>query len=150
MLVMRILAVLILTFTLRYKMNITVYSRNRLYETFSRWDVPRDFADTMANYLIYGYQPGSFFTAILANDFMQAIASSHPSNTINSLKALAGWINEYCPKETYGSYARVERWCDITLEMRRPILEKHGLVYTEKEEVWMALKGEHTVEPVLY
>ena len=132
-------------------MNITVYSRNRLYETFSNWDVPRDFADTMANYLIYGYPPGSFFTSILANDFMQAIASSHPSNTINSLKALAGWINEYCPKEAYGSYARVEGWCDMTSEMRRPILEKNRIIYTEKEEVWMTLKGEHTLEePVLY
>jgi len=132
-------------------MNITVYSRNRLYETFKRWDVPRDFADTMANYLIYGYPPGSFFTAILANDFMQAIASSHPINTINSLKALVGWINEYCPKEAYGSYARVEGWCDMTSEMRRVILEKKHIIYTEKEEVWMTLKGEHTLEePVLY
>ena len=131
-------------------MNITVYSRNRLYETFERWDVPRDFADTMANYLIYGYQPGSFFTAILANDFMQACASSHPSNTINSLKALAGWINECCPNEAYGSYARVEAWCDMTSEMRRPILEKKRIIYTEKQEVWMALNGETTKEPVLY
>ena len=149
--VMKIPAVLILTFTLRYKMNITVYSRNRLYETFERWDVPRDFADTMANYLIYGYQPGSFFTAILANDFMQACASSHPSNTINSLKALAGWIKEHCPNEAYGSYARVEAWYDMTSAMRRSILEKKRIIYTEKQEVWMALKGEHTLEePVLY
>jgi hypothetical protein len=132
-------------------MNITVYSRTRLYETFARWDVPREFADTIANYLVYGYPSGSFFTAVLANDFMQAIASSHPSNTINSLKALAGWINEYCPKEAYGSYANVDAWCDITSAMRRPILEKNCIIYTEKEEVWMTLKGEHTLEePVLY
>ena len=45
-------------------MNITVYSRNRLYETFSKWDVTSDFADTMANYLIYGYHPGGFFTEL--------------------------------------------------------------------------------------
>ena len=131
-------------------MNITVYSRNRLYTTLAEWDVPRDFADTMANYLIYGYPPGSFFTAILTNDFMQAIASSHPSNTINSLKALAGWIREYCPKEAYGSYEKVDAWCDITSAMRRPILEKNRIIYTEKQEVWMALKEEPTEEPVLY
>ena len=150
MLVTKILARLILTFTLRCKMNITVYSRNRLYETFERWDVTRELADTIANYLVYGYPPGSFFTAILANDFMQAIASSHPSNTINSLKALVGWINEFCPNEAYGSYARIEAWYDMTSEMRRPILEKKRIIYAEKQEVWMALKGETTKEPVLY
>lgn len=123
-------------------MNITVYSRNRLYKTFEQWDVPREFADTIANYLVYGYSPGSCFTAVLANDFIGAIRSSHPSNTVEALKTLAGWINEFCPKVAYGSYARVEEWCDMTSEMRRPILEKHGLIYIEKQEVWMALKGE--------
>jgi len=131
-------------------MDITVYSRNRLYNTFSNWDVPREFADTMANYLIYGYQPGSCFTAVLSNDFMGAMRSSHPANSIEAFKNLAGWINECCPKEAYGSYEKVDAWCDITSAMRRPILEKRRLVFTEKEEVWMSLKGEQTVESVLY
>lgn len=131
-------------------MNITVYSRNRLYETFERWDVPREFADTIANYLVYGYPSGSFFTAVLANDFIGAIRSSHTSNTLDAFKALAGWIDEFCPKVAYGSYARVEAWYDMTSEMRRPILEKKRIIYTEKQEVWMALKGEPTEEPVLY
>jgi len=121
-------------------MNITVYSRNRLYKTFSNWEVTREFADTMANYLIYGYQPGSCFTAVLSNDFIGAMRSSHPSNSIEAFKNLAGWINECCPKEAYGSYEKVDAWCDITSAMRRPILEKRRLVFTEKEEVWMALK----------
>jgi hypothetical protein len=131
-------------------MDITVYSRDRLYETFSNWDVPREFADTMANYLIYGYQPGSCFTAVLSNDFIGAMRSSHPANSIEAFKALAGWIWDCCPKEAYGSYAQVESWCDITSAMRRPILEKRRLVFTEKEEVWMALKDTPTHEPVLY
>ena len=131
-------------------MNITVYSRNRLYETFERWDVPREFADTIANYLVYGYPSGSFFTAVLANDFIGAIRSSHPANTVEAFKALAGWINECCPKVAQGNYDKVEAWCDMTSAMRRPILEKQGLVYTEKEEVWMALKDTPTQEPILY
>ena len=131
-------------------MDITVYSRNRLYETFSNWEVPRYFADTMANYLIYGYQPGSCFTAVLANDFLGAMRSSHLSNSIEAFKNLAGWINEHCPKEAYGSYEKVDSWCDITSAMRRPILEKRRLVFTEKEEVWMSLKDTPTHEPVLY
>jgi len=123
-------------------MNITVYSRNRLYETFEQWDVPREFADTIANYLVYGYPSGSFFTAVLANDFIGAVRHSHTSNSLEAFKALAGWIMEHCPTEAYGSYAKVEAWYDMTSEMRRPILEKKRIIYTEKQEVWMALKGE--------
>jgi hypothetical protein len=131
-------------------MNITVYSRNRLYETFSKWDVPRDFADPMYNYLVYGYQPGSFFSYVLANNFAKAILSSHPGNTIEALKHLVGWMRDTLPEETWGNYDKVDTWCDMPWAMRRPILEKHRLVYTEKEEVMLILKEEFTVEPILY
>ena len=131
-------------------MNITVYSRNRLYETFSNWDVPRDFADPMANYLVYGYEPGSCFTAVLANDFMQAMLSSHPVNTVESFKALVGWMRDTMPIESYGSYLAVKHWLKLDEEDRRRILENHRVIYRSKEEVWMTLKGEITQEPVLY
>ena len=131
-------------------MKLTNYSQARIRGTFADWDVPADFADPMHNYLVYGYQPGSCFTAVLANDFIGAIRSSHPNNTVEAFKALAGWINECCPKVAQGSYAKVDEWCDMTWDLRRPILEKQGLVYTEKQEVWMILKDEPTVEPTLY
>ena len=50
-------------------MKLTKYSHNRLYETFAKWQVPKDFAEPMANYLVYGYSPGGCFTSVLANDF---------------------------------------------------------------------------------
>ena len=131
-------------------MKLTNYSQARIRGTFADWDVPADFADPMHNYLVYGYQPGSCFTAVLANDFIGAIRSSHPNNTVEAFKALAGWINECCPKVAQGNYDKVEAWYDMTSEMRRPILEKKRIIYTEKQEVWMALKGETTKETVLY
>jgi len=131
-------------------MNITVYSRNRLYETFTKWDVPRDFADPMANYLVYGYSPGGFFTSVLANDFHGAIARSHPSNTVEALKSLVGWIGDCMPPETFGSYQAVSDWCYMKPENRRSILERYGSIYTEQEEVIMALREESTIEPILY
>ena len=150
MLDLKILAHLNLTFTLRYKMNITVHSRNRLYKTFSKWDVPREFSDTIANYLVYGYEPGSCFTSILANDFMRAIQHSHPANTVNAFKSLAGWIAEHCPEEAWGSYARVNNWCYLKSEQRRSILEYCDLIYSSKEEVMLILKDTPSNEPVLY
>ena len=131
-------------------MNITVYSRNRLYETFSKWEVPRDFADPMANYLVYGYQPGGFFTALLANDFFAAISHSHPSNTVEALKCLVGWISDCMPSEGYGSHQAVSNWCYMTSDQRRAILERYRLIYAEQEEVIMALREESTIEPILY
>ena len=131
-------------------MNITVYSRNRLYETFSKWDVPRDFADPMANYLVYGYEPGGCFTAVLANDFFAAIQSSHPANTVEAFKCLAGWIRDTMPIESYGSYLAVNHWLKLEDDVRRRVLENHRLIYTAKEEVVLALRSESTVEPVLF
>jgi hypothetical protein len=131
-------------------MKITVYSNNRLLDTARRWDVPRDFADPMLNYLVYGYEPGSCFTAVLANDFFKAMASSHPSNTVEAFKNLTGWINEHFPRGAYGSYEDVHHWIAIGPEFRRRALERCHLIYTEQQEIMMTLKGEITHEPVLY
>ena len=131
-------------------MKLTVYSQNRIRKTFADWDVPKDFADPMYNYLVYGYQPGSCFTAVLANDFYSAIRGSHPANTVDAFKALARWIRDALPVESYGSYLAVEHWLKLEEEDRRRVLEIHRLVYTEKEEILMILKSEPTHEPVLY
>lgn len=131
-------------------MNITVYSRNRLYETFAKCDVPRDFADPMANYLVYGYKPGGCFTSVLANDFSAAMQSSHPANTVEAFKCLVGWINDYMPPEAYSSYNRVSEWLHLHEHSRRAILEKYELIYTKQEEVMLALRDESTIEPILY
>jgi hypothetical protein len=62
----------------------------------------------MLNYLVYGYAPGSCFSAVLANDFFGAIGSSHSMNSVEAFKALAGWILNAFPAEAYGSYQAVD------------------------------------------
>ena len=131
-------------------MKLTAHSENKLLQTFAHWSVPKEFADPFYNYLVYGYHPGSCFTSVLANDFAGAISRSHPGNTVGAFKALVGWIDSTVPEQAWGSYAKVETWCDITPEQRRIILEDCGLIYTSKEEVMLILKDEHTVEPHLY
>ena len=109
-------------------------------KTFSKWHVPKDFADPMYNYLVYGYNPGGCFTSVLANDFQGAIARSHPANTIEAFKALAGWIGNTMPREAFGSYQAVDDWCYLIEGARRVILEEHELIYTAKEELFMTIK----------
>ena len=131
-------------------MNLTSYSRNRLLDTFAKWNVPKDYADPMYNYLVHGYSPGGFFTSVLANDFHGAIARSHPANTIEALKHLGGWIMDCAPRDCHGGYDIVTDWCYLPPLARRKILEGCDLIYTEEQEVWMSLEGKSTVEPVLY
>ena len=131
-------------------MNLTQYSRNRILDTFKKWDVPKDFAEPMYNYLVYGWSPGSCFTAVLANDFYKAMQSSHPANTVNAFKSVVGWLTDHMPHEAFGSYDAVNTWAIKESSERRAILEQHNLIFTAKEETWQALKGLSTDEPVLY
>ena len=131
-------------------MNLTKYSRNRIIKTFQHWQVPRDFADPMYNYLVHGYSPGSCFIGALANDFNAAIRSSHPANTVEAFKALAGWIQDTVPSVAHGNYEALTYWIGLTNEERRAILEQEHLIYTKEEEVMLVLAGEPAHEPVLY
>jgi len=131
-------------------MNLTPYSRNRILETFKTWRVDKEFADPMYNYLVHGFNPGSCFTSVLANDFLSAVSRSHPANTIEAFKHLAGWIRDTVPVEARGSYAAVDHWTGLTETVRREVLESAGLVLTADREMWLTLKGEPATEPVLY
>ena len=133
-------------------MELTNYSRNRLLDTFAKWDVARDYAEPLYNYLVHGFQPGSFWTAVLANDFQGAIMRSHPSNTVEALKAAVGWLNDTLEHGVaWGDYHAVEHWLrEMTPDERRRVLESNNLVYTEKEEVILILKDTPTMEPILW
>lgn len=131
-------------------MKLTVHSRNRLLKSFQKWDVPKDFAEPMYNYLVYGYSPGGFFTSMLANDYHSAISRSHPANTIEALKCLGGWVLDCMPSEAHGSYDVVADWITFGEKERRTILENKMLVYKTEEEVWMTLQNSPTTEPTLY
>ena len=131
-------------------MNISAYSRARIMETFAKWEVPQDYADSMYNYMVFGFSPGGCFTAILANDWTRAISSSHPANTVQALKALTNWILDVLPVESYGNYEAVKFWLAITDSERRDYLERQSLIHTEKEETWLNIKGDPVYEPELY
>ena len=132
-------------------MEISKYSRNHIRRGAADWEVPKDYFDPIYNYLIYGFEPGSFFSAVLANDFFRAIQSSHPANTIPALKNLTGWIRTTMGHGIFwGSEEVVQNWLKMTPEQRREKLELLNLVYPEKDEIVMILKDRPTVEPHLW
>ena len=131
-------------------MKLTKLSRDRMMTSASHWSVARDYFDPLYNYLVYGFEPGSFWTAVLANDFFRAISSSHPNNDIPSLKNTVGWIRDQFPTLSYGNYTVVKSWLELPGMDRRIHLEDAHLIYTEQEEIMLGLKGERSQEPVLY
>ena len=130
-------------------MNITKFSRNRMMESATRWTVSREYFDPLYNYLVYGFEPGSFWSAVIANDFMRAMQHSHPSNSIPHLKHVVGWMQDSWPADSYGDRDTVILWMDLESGNRRRILESSRLIYSEQEEVMMALKNVRTHEPFM-
>ena len=128
-------------------MKLNEYSKNKLKKTMTYWKVDTDYSEPMFNYLVHGYEPGSFFNAVLANNFFDAVARSHPANTMPALKNLVGWIRDCMPREAWGSYDAVKHWTSLSASERRASLEAHRLVLTPKEETWASLNGEPTFDP---
>jgi hypothetical protein len=131
-------------------MNLTKFSRDRMMVTATRWTVPRDYFEPLYNYLVHGFEPGSFWSAVLANDFMRAVQHSHPSNDISALKNTVGWIQDSFPEQSYGNRFIVGDWVNRSGHERRQILESARMVYTEQEEVMMALQGKKSYEPMMW
>jgi hypothetical protein len=131
-------------------MKLTDYSKNKLMKSLAEYSVPKDYADPIYNYLVHGFHAGSFWNAVLANDFMGAIARSHPANTITGLKVTVSWIfNTLSNGVTHGSYDAVDAWLKMSSEDRRIILQELGLIYTAEEEFTMTLSSAPTHEIIV-
>jgi len=128
----------------------TNHSRNRFLDSLVHWHIDRDYVDPIYNYLVYGFEPGGFFTSVFANDFLMAMQRSHPANSVEQLKNISGWILNSCPVEAWGSYDTVQAWLKMDAKHRRQLLEDWSLVYTEQEEIMLALRNTYTREPVFF
>ena len=131
-------------------MKLTEHSKNRLLNTFALYEVPKEFADPLYNYLVHGFHPGSFWYFVLVNDFHRAILSSHPSNTVPALKKTASWLTNTLPDSVWGTPKAVATWLELPADIRRATLESLRLIYTGEEEVLLILKDSPTVEPILW
>jgi hypothetical protein len=121
---------------------LTHHSVERIHASAAVWRVEAEYREPLINYLVHGFQPGSFWSAVLANDFRRAIQSSHPANTVPALKAATGWIWDSFPAVSRGTPEAVNRWLAMSEAERRGHLELCGLIHTEREEVEMILRSD--------
>jgi hypothetical protein len=124
---------------------VSKHSLARMHESLASYNVPKDYAHPIVNYLIHGLYPGGFFTSLLANDAIGAINRSHPSNDMLGLKNLVTWIqNKLVNGVHYGSYEIVDEWTMLPTETKRKSLEDRNLIFDEQTEIMMILKDEPT------
>lgn len=132
-------------------MDFSRYSKARIMKSAVDWEVSKEYFDPIYNYIVHGFEPGSFYSALLANDMFRAMASSHPANSVNELKKLTAWIRSTMGHGIFwGSTEVVDNWIKMSESQRREKLELLHLVIPEKDEIVMILKGEPCVEPHMW
>jgi hypothetical protein len=69
----------------------------------------QDHIDTIHDYLLHGYEPGSCTRAILENDLAAAVANADASSQ-RILVDIVKYIYNHLPGEAWGSKAKVDAW----------------------------------------
>lgn len=92
------------------------------------------------NYLMRGYEPGGFLTAVLANDLRLAMGRADHWNKDN-LPRIAAEVFYKVPDDALYSYDAVRDWCR-DVDGRRSAYA----AAKEKEYTWRVLKGEVKAE----
>lgn len=129
-------------------MNLTKYSIGKLMDSFAHEGIPKEWADILLNYLVHGFQPGSFFTHLLSNNAMGMIGASHEQNTMRALKSVVKWLSmQPFPGTFHGSPKAVKKWLAMKPSQRRKHLENIDLIYTEMQEIMLVLKDEPVLDP---
>lgn len=72
--------------------------------------LPEHMRDAARLYIERGIKPGDFLTALLANDFMEAVGRADDTN-LAALGTWAKWIYNEIPRGAHGSYNHVADWC---------------------------------------
>lgn len=68
-----------------------------------------DLYGALERYLNQGINPGSFLTAVLENNLMEAFGRADDTNSIN-LRNIVGYVYNNIPGSSWGSPERVKNW----------------------------------------
>ena len=88
------------------------------YEYYHDWNLRNVYiAQTLEHYVMRGFEPGGFATAVLANDLFAAVSRADHWNR-GIIQEIAQEITKNVPKTAYGSYEAVQAWIDDEDERR--------------------------------
>jgi len=66
---------------------------------------------SIESYLLRGWAPGGYVTAMMAHDYERAFACADTANR-QTIWVLWRWITDNAPALCHGSYKAVDMWCD--------------------------------------
>lgn len=98
-------------------------------------EVPDHTRESIENYLVRGWSPGGFVTAMLAMDMQRALCNADTANR-QMMWAIGRWIIESCPEQAWGSYEKVQNWVANVDEVRTQYADR-----VEKRHVWQTLQS---------
>ncbi len=79
---------------------------------FRDFYIPDRMMAGLRRYVSHGIEPGSFLTALLRNDFLEAVRRADDENLAN-LPAYAAWLYEQAPAPCHGSPEKVAAWIEF-------------------------------------
>lgn len=77
--------------------------------------VPLHMREGFILYINHGIEPGSFATALLANDLMETMGRADHINQ-HAVKTMCSWLYNFAPEGCHGSYEKVEAWAKARRE----------------------------------
>ena len=101
-------------------------------------EVPVHTQEAITGYLLRGWSPGGFVTSMLAGDMFRAVQSADTGNR-RMMWAISRFIMTNLPNGSWGSYERVENWCNDKNGIRTEYVTD-----IEKNYIWQTLKGIRT------
>lgn len=83
--------------------------RDHYLPTLIRKNIPDYMHDGIVGYLSLGIEPGSFLSAVIANDLSRAAENADGTNRV-LLWDYVNWFYNHAPSESWGSLAKMEQW----------------------------------------
>lgn len=74
-------------------------------------DIPIHTSEAFERYFKYGFAPGGFCSAILANDLMSAVRKADYVNK-PYIYEITHWVFHNAPAGSWGSYEAIQGWLD--------------------------------------
>jgi hypothetical protein len=105
----------------------------KLWLNWSYYDVPQHTRESFENYILHGYRPGSFLSAVLTNNFVSAVCCADTENK-KYLIDIAKWMIHNAPAVCWGSEQAVTNWINDKDGARTSYYE-----FQEKKRMWQAL-----------
>ena len=98
--------------------------------------IPSHTRKAFEDYLLRGYEPGSFITGALCNDLYRATGSADHIN-LKSLKEIVTWLMNVMPRHSYGNKERVIEWIRDQDGCRSEFVRQ-----VEERIIWRTLKND--------